>query len=124
MLNKKSSIVNVLFSKVNQMNMSDRIKSARIASGLSQESLGRQVGVTKGAVSQWESGNTKNLRLDNLFNIENATGFCAKWIAIGEGPERVSSLNKVLSPEEFKQGLDKLSDADLAILLKSIADRL
>lgn len=32
------------------------IKSARINRGLSQEELARRIGVTKGAVSQWESG--------------------------------------------------------------------
>ncbi len=34
------------------------IKKARIAAGLSQEQLAEKVGVSQGAVAQWESGVT------------------------------------------------------------------
>lgn len=49
--------------------MGDRIKTLREARRLSQEALGKLVGVTKGAVSQWESGSTKNIKLQTFLAL-------------------------------------------------------
>lgn len=49
--------------------MGDRIKLLREARGLSQERLADLVGVTKGAVSQWESGGTENIKLVNFMKL-------------------------------------------------------
>lgn len=43
--------------------MGARIRTLREARGLSQEALGREVGVSKSAVSQWEDDSTKNIKL-------------------------------------------------------------
>lgn len=95
---------------------------ARAAAGLTQSTFARKIGVTKGAVSQWENGNTKNLRLPNLFAIEDATGFSARWIALEEGPVRVA--DPPVSADEFDRGLDQLGEGDLAALLRAVADKL
>lgn len=49
--------------------MGDRIRTLREARKLSQEALGKLVGVTKGAVSQWESGSTKNIKLETFLAL-------------------------------------------------------
>lgn len=38
------------------MNMADRIQNLRKANGMSQEELADQIGVSRQAVSKWESG--------------------------------------------------------------------
>ena len=38
------------------MNLADRIQSLRKAKGISQEELAEHVGVSRQAVSKWESG--------------------------------------------------------------------
>lgn len=124
MLNVMSSLLNEKFSILNPMHMGDRIKEARLESGFSQEALGDRVGVSKGAVSQWESGNTKNLKMENLFGIEDVTGYSAKWLAVGKGEKKLADLIKPIEPQALKGELDGLTNADLAILLRSIADRL
>lgn len=43
--------------------MGERIRQLREARRLSQDRLAETVGVTKGAVSQWENGGTENIRL-------------------------------------------------------------
>lgn len=43
--------------------MGERIKRLRSARGLTQPEFAKLVGVTKSAVSQWEDGSTKNLKL-------------------------------------------------------------
>ena len=40
-----------------------RIKQQRIAQGLTQSDLAQAVGVTKTAVSAWETGNAESIRL-------------------------------------------------------------
>ena len=39
-----------------QMELKDRIAQARKAAGLSQEQLGEKLGVSRQAISKWESG--------------------------------------------------------------------
>jgi SOS-response transcriptional repressor LexA len=72
----------------------DRIRHIREELELSQEAFGRHMGVSKAAVSQWENGDTKNLRPANLFAIQNFTGYSAEWIATGAGNARVKGNRK------------------------------
>ena len=51
------------------MKMGDRIKQLRLAKGITQEELGKIVGVKKAAVQKWESGMTKNLRRNTILMI-------------------------------------------------------
>lgn len=44
------------------MNIGNYIKSLRISKGISQEELGKIVGVQKAAVYKWESGKVQNLK--------------------------------------------------------------
>lgn len=72
----------------------DRIRHIREELELSQEAFGRNMGVSKAAVSQWENGDTKNLRPANLFAIQNLSGYSAEWIATGAGPARLKPNRK------------------------------
>src|SRR5690606_506740 len=46
--------------------MGRRIRELRLEKGLSQEELGRIVGVRRAAVNQWETGQVTNLRRDTV----------------------------------------------------------
>jgi len=50
----------------------DRIRTLRQARGMSQAELADYCGVTKSAVSQWESGTTANIRLQPLMRLVEA----------------------------------------------------
>lgn len=52
-----------LYAGLAMETMGDRIRQLRKARGLTQEQFAKLVGVTKSAVSQWEDGSTKNLKL-------------------------------------------------------------
>lgn len=52
--------------------MGDRIRQLRIARGLTQPALGELCGVTKSAVSQWEDGSTKNIKLEVFLRLLSA----------------------------------------------------
>lgn len=69
--------------------MGDRIKQLREARGLTQQQLGSQVGVTKSAVSQWEDGSTKNLKLETFLRTVDVLHTDAEYLIWG--PDRGAS---------------------------------
>lgn len=57
------------------------------SAGLNQPELARRIGISKQAVSAIISGSTKQPNPVNLFEIADATGFEARWLATGKGPQ-------------------------------------
>ncbi|MDP2621580.1 MAG: helix-turn-helix transcriptional regulator [Hyphomicrobiales bacterium] len=53
--------------------LAQRIASRRKELGLSREDLATAAGVTVPAVQAWEAGTTKNLKLQHLFAIADAS---------------------------------------------------
>lgn len=87
--------------------MGDRIRQLREARGLTQLQLGTLVGVTKSAVSQWEDGSTKNLKLETFLRTVEALQTDAEYLIWGpdRGPvrgagKRVWKPRPVLKPPE------------------------
>lgn len=64
--------------------MAQRIKQARTRAGFSHQKLGEKVGVSRAAVAQWESGDTKGLRPDNLVAAADALRVSIRWLATGD----------------------------------------
>ena len=64
------------------MNMGERIKQLRQEKGLTQEELGKYIGVKKAAIMKYEKGNVKNMKrssietLSNLFNVSPSYLMC------------------------------------------------
>lgn len=75
------------------MNMGERIKQLRIANGLTQEELGKYIGVQKAAIRKYEKGEVKNMKrssiqiLSNLFKVSPSYLMCLE-------DENSSTLNK------------------------------
>lgn len=69
-----------------QQTMGDRIKLLRQAKGLSQSQLADRVGVTGGAISQWENGATKNIKLQTFLALCEELGTTPHYLIFG--PER------------------------------------
>lgn len=66
--------------------LAERIAERRRELGLYQADLADAAGVSTAAVSQWERGETKNLKLEHLFAIADALKVQARWLALGQGP--------------------------------------
>ena len=64
------------------MNMGERIKQLRQEKGLTQEELGKYIGVKKAAIMKYEKGNVKNMKrsaietLSKLFNVSPSYLMC------------------------------------------------
>lgn len=74
----------------------ERIAYARTLLGLKQKELAIKVGVTAASVSQWENGDTKGLKPENLVAAAHALGVKTDWLAVGQEPMR----EEILTPEE------------------------
>ena len=67
----------------------ERLREALDGSGKHAAEVAAACGVTPQALSQWLSGTTANPKLEPLFLFADATGYEARWLAIGEGPKKV-----------------------------------
>lgn len=73
---------------VRLMNFNERIAYAIAASGKKYKTIAAECGVSPSAVTQWTTGDTKNVKPENLYLLAKQTGFRLDWLASGEGPER------------------------------------
>ncbi|RRN55972.1 helix-turn-helix domain-containing protein [Pseudoxanthomonas sp. SGNA-20] len=68
------------------MNLSMRIRIARQRARLSQEALAALLGVTRGAVANWECAVGAQPATARLERLAQVTGVCFEWLATGRGP--------------------------------------
>jgi transcriptional regulator with XRE-family HTH domain len=71
--------------------LAGRIAMARAAAKLSQSGLAQRVGITRGAVGQWESGATEPSDA-NLRRVAYETGSPYEWLATGRGDARLGQV--------------------------------
>lgn len=62
-----------------------RIERRRAALGLTQADVARRLGISGAAVSLWETGTTKSIRLDHFFALADLLNCSPRWLATGEG---------------------------------------
>lgn len=63
--------------------MGDRIRMLRESKGYSQLELGSMVGVSKSAVSQWELGQTANIKLQTFLRLLDVLGTKYEYVVFG-----------------------------------------
>ena len=63
---------------------SERLKFARAVAGLYQADLAKQVGITQGAIAQWEKG-ARTPRLHYYRKLATALKCSLGWLYNGEG---------------------------------------
>ena len=70
------------------MGLGERIKQLRLKSGMSQEKLAELVGVSRQAVTKWESGQTSP-STDNLFKLAEIFGTTVDIMMSADDPQRL-----------------------------------
>lgn len=58
--------------------------------GLSAVEAARAIGITPSALSQWERGQVKNLRPENLLNAAKYYKVTMSWLITGSGPRQMA----------------------------------
>jgi transcriptional regulator with XRE-family HTH domain len=89
----------------NNGEIAKRIVALRESAGLTQHQLADRLGVTRGAVGNWEKG--QGIRLANLKRIAEELSASFEWLAIGHEPQKAAAPG---------DGEDKSGDLDVAWL--------
>lgn len=102
----------------------DRIKEARKSTGLDQPALARLVGVTKQAVSHWETGRTKDIKNMTFARISEVTGYSARWLATGQGPKKEKGGAGISSESgDLVRKIETLTPDERAVI-RAVVERL
>ena len=71
-----------------ESNTASRFQSALARSTqFTQHGIAKACGISDAAVSQWLSGETQNIRPENLFAAADYLGVSARWLATGREPQ-------------------------------------
>ncbi len=115
------------------MGISERIRQARIAAGLSQTRLAELLGVTRSACSQWESEEGTSPRGKRLAELAQLLGVGYEWLATGhhsdaghQYSEQSSRRSKKLNAQQQQllilfERLPATGQASLLGLLESLS---
>ena len=94
------------------MRLAARIRIARVRAGMPQRELATHIGVSRGAVANWESANGVLPATERLQRIANATGVCFEWLATGRGGS------------QYRPCLDDIPTADIEVIEDDLELRL
>lgn len=87
----------ILYKKgVENMNVGEKIKAARIRKGYTQEELGNMIGVQKSAVAKYESGRVVNIKRSTLKKLSEVLGIPPVELVDGV-PEEVQKNNDIMA---------------------------
>ena len=53
-------------------------------------------------VSKWLSDGHTSIKAEYAFRLEDETGFCARWILLGEGPVHIADFLAESMPPDFR----------------------
>ena len=88
----------------------NRLKDARKAAGMTQQSLARKVGVSQSTIASLETGEHKTAT--NLAEIAAVLGVEALWLSSGRGPKTADATIRVVDhgvPERVIELAKKLA---------------
>lgn len=92
------------------MSLGERISQARKRAGLSQEQLGEQLGVSRQAVSKWESGQT-NPDVSYVARMCRVLEVSSDWLLLEEESAREDPPARCPDCQAIVSGLDKFCPA-------------
>ena len=89
------------------MTLGERIALARKQAGLSQEQLGEQLGVSRQAVSKWESGQT-NPDVAYIAELCRLFGVSSDWLLLGREERQAGQQAPRISEAELQRTADRV----------------
>lgn len=103
--------------------MCDRIRRARLTSGLSQTQLAAQTGVQRSAVAQWERDGGTSPSVPHLARIAVVTQVYFEWLATGRGPGRPDDGSELPLPESVVEPTHDPQEREILALLRRMPPR-
>lgn len=88
------------------MDMGTRIRDARLAKGMTQEELGKLVGVQKSAIAKYEKGRVVNIKRSTLQKIASALNMNPTNLIFEESPKEAANLHvKIITDFDLMDAL-------------------
>ena len=112
------------------MNVGAKIKAARQAKGMTQEELGRLLGVQKSAVAKYESGRVVNIKRSTLKKISDILSIRPSELIFEEAQKNndiiADIVVKMRTDDEFLSVVDSVSklDSEKLIAVKTMISAL
>ncbi len=86
------------------MGIGKLIKEARISKGLTQEELGKLVGVQKSAIAKYENGRVVNIKRSTLHKLATALNLKGSDLIIESNPKEAAELSaRVLMDSDLRE---------------------
>lgn len=92
------------------MEIGERIKEARLSKRLTQEELGKLVGVQKSAIAKYESGRVVNIKRSTLHKLAEALDLKGSDLFIESNPKEAAELSaRVLIDSDLREVVELYS---------------
>lgn len=90
------------------MEIGQKIKEARLSKGLTQEELGKIVGLQKSAIAKYENGRVVNIKRSTLQKLAIALDLKGSDLIITNSPKEAATLHaKVLMDNELMLSIEQ-----------------
>lgn len=103
----------------------DRLVEIMDAIGNDAE-LARKAGVSRASVSDWRAGNIRSLKALTALNIQEKTGYSARWLILGIGPKKFASKSELREMSALEHNsspkLSRENEQKLLAVLRSFLD--
>ncbi len=88
------------------MNIGDKIRAARLSKGMTQEELGRAVGVQKSAIAKYENGRVVNMKRTTLKGLSDILGIAPSELIFEAYMEEEQKKNDIQADIILKMRTD------------------
>ena len=104
------------------MNIGDKIKAARIAKGMTQEELGKHLGVQKSAIAKYENGRVVNIKRSTLKKISDVLDIRASELIFDEH-EQPDIMELSDTQKKLFEKILNMSDEQAAAMLAFLQNK-
>ena len=88
------------------MELGQKIKKARLEKGMTQQELGKIVGVQKSAIAKYENGRVVNIKRSTLQKIASALEIRPSELMFDESPKETAGLHvRILTDHELMRAI-------------------
>jgi transcriptional regulator with XRE-family HTH domain len=98
------------------MDIGDKIKNARLERGMTQEELGKILGVQKSAIAKYESGRVVNIKRSTLKKISDVLDLRPSELIFEANREEIEKNNDIITDAVIKMR----SDSDFLSLVECL----
>lgn len=92
------------------MEIGKLIKEARLSKGLTQEELGKLVGVQKSAIAKYENGRVVNIKRSTLHKLAEVLNLRGSDLVIESNPKEAAELSaRVLTDSDLREVVELYS---------------